>query len=151
VSETNEVNNVASAVVQLNADLAVSNFAVGTITPKAGGGYNIPVTFTVTNLGTATVKASWYDVGYLSANGVLDDADQMLSGYTTRSTDLAGGANYPVSMTLTTTTATTAGTYTLFVKTDGKGALVGGANTDTGKVTELNAINNLASASVVLP
>ena len=109
------------------------------------------MTYTVTNQGTATATATWYDTGYLSADGVLDNSDQMLSGFATHSTNLAGGASYGVSSTLITSSSTAAGSYTLFVKADGRGPQVAGTITDAGYVTETNEANNKASSVVVLP
>jgi YD repeat-containing protein len=152
VIEVSETNNVASATVQLDVDLAISNLVVGTITTKPGGGYYIPITYTVTNLGTATAKATWYDFGYLSSDGTFDNSDIGMYPYNTRSADLAGGASYTASLTLTTPSSTTAGSYTLFVKTDGHApAYISGTNMDNGNVTEVSETNNLLSTTVTLP
>jgi hypothetical protein len=110
------------------------------------------VTFTVTNLGTSTAAATWYDYGYLSTDATLDNADQVLGGYHTQSVALAAGANYVVNTTLTTTAVTAAGNYTLFVKADGGWTTSGAfAITGPGYVTEASETNNAASTVVVLP
>jgi hypothetical protein len=153
VTETSETNNVASVAVNLNADLAISGLTVGTISSISGGGYNIPVTFTVTNVGTSAATATWYDYGYLSTNGVLDNSVKVLGGNNTRTTNLAAGASYVVNTTLTTSAATAAGNYTLFVKTDGGWTTGSGpsAITGSGYVTETSETNNVASVAVTLP
>jgi hypothetical protein len=150
VTETNESNNVTSVAVALNADVAISGLTVGTISSIHGGGYNIPVTFTVTNVGISTATATWYDFGYLSVDGTLDNADKALGGYNTRSTNLTAGASYVVNATFTTLSSTAAGNYTLFVKVDGRGGVLGGTNTDNGYITETSESNNVTSAAVAL-
>ncbi len=153
VVEANETNNTQalSLTLPIKPDLTVSNLSVGTIVKNSNGSYNIPVSFQVNNIGASTAVATWYDLAYLSTNGVLDNNSQNLAGYHTRSTALAAGSNYTVSMTSTSSTTTTAGTYTLFIKADGHGAALGaGTNTDTGNVVEANETNNTASTAVVL-
>ncbi|MDO8413548.1 MAG: Ig-like domain-containing protein, partial [Gallionellaceae bacterium] len=80
------------------ADLAISNVTTGTLVLNANGSYTFPVTYTVTNTGAFPVPASWYDLAYLSADGVLDNTDQTLAGLTTRSTELASGGSYTATL-----------------------------------------------------
>lgn len=152
LTETDETNNTTSASVTLNADLVISNLVVGTITTRTGGGYNIPVTFTVTNAGSTPAAAGWYDRGYLSSDALLQDTDQVLGSSNYRSSDLAAGGSYTASVTFTTSTTTVAGTYTLLVKADG-GSSASGQYAPTGAnyVPETSESNNIASATVVLP
>jgi len=82
---------------------------------------------------------------------VLDNSDINLTGANTRATSLAGGTAYTVTTTFTTPITTAAGSYTLFIKTDGHGATVGGTNTDAGNLTESSESNNASSVSVALP
>jgi hypothetical protein len=125
---------------------------VGAITVSQNGAYAVPVTYTVTNGGGTAAAPSWYDLVYVSSNAMLDDADQNLSGYNWRNTALAAGASYTVTTTYTSTAATAPGSYTLFIKADGRGTALGfGSNTDAGAVTEGNETNNVAAVPVVLP
>jgi hypothetical protein len=154
VAEGNEANNVQALALTLpgKPDLVVSNIGTGTIIKNANGSRSIPVTYTVTNAGGAAALANWYDLAYLSSDAVLDNADQNLAGYILRSTALAPGASYAITTTFTTNTTTASGNYTLFIKADGRGTVLGvGTNTDSGLVAEGNEANNVASVPVVLP
>ena len=152
--EANEANNAQGIALTIPArpDLVVSNVTVGTIVKNANNSKSIPVTFTVTNAGGLATQPTWYDLAYLSIDGVLDNADLNLTGYRTNSAVLAPGASYTATVTFTTPTSTAAGSYTLFIKTDGRGAAIGqGTNTDSGKVVESNELNNVMAIPVVLP
>jgi hypothetical protein len=153
VVESNESNNTRALALTLpgRPDLSVSNMNVGTIVKNANASYNIPVTYTVNNIGNSAAQPRWFDLAYLSTNGVLDNSSVNLSGYNYRLAALAAGSSYSVTTTFTTTTTTAAGSYTLFVKADGHGSQVGGTNTDNGIVAEVNESNNAASQVVVLP
>ena len=136
----------------ITADLTVTNLSVGSITINANASYNIPVTFQVNNIGTGTATATWYDRGYLSTDATLNDTDQVLGGFNTRSTNLAVGANYSVSTSFTTNTTTAAGAYTLIVKADG-GTAASGQFAPTGPnfLFEVNEGNNTQGIAVNLP
>jgi hypothetical protein len=153
VVESNESNNTQALALTLpgRPDLSVSNMSVGTIVKNANSSYNIPVTYTVNNIGNSAAQPRWFDLAYLSTNGVLDNSSVNLSAYNYRLAALAAGSSYSVTTTFTTTTTTAAGSYTLFVKADGHGSQVGGTNTDDGIVAEANESNNVASQVVVLP
>ena len=153
VAEGNEVNNAQALALTLPAkpDLAISNLSVGAIVKNGNNSKSITVTYTVTNAGGTAALPNWFDLAYLSADAVLDNSDQNLTGYTLRSTQLGAGSSYTATTTFTTTTGTAAGTYTLFVKADGHGSTTGGSNTDSGAVAEGSETNNSASVSVVLP
>ena len=56
-----------------------------------------------------------------------------------------------VTTTFTTSTTISAGSYTLFIKTDGHGTTTGGTNTDNGVVAEPDEVNNVVAIPVVLP
>jgi hypothetical protein len=151
LKEADGTNNVISTTVVIPAhpDLTItSGPTVGTIVHNANGSYSIPITFTVTNIGPSTAKASWYDECYLSTDSTLDTTDRVL-GYQMRTTDLTAGAQYTVSMTCTTSTTTASGSYTLFVKTDGYDN--GSTYSATSELYESNESNNTASATVTLP
>ncbi len=156
VAERNDYNNTAAASVVLpanpKADLSVTGFAVGTLAVNQNGSYSIPVTFQVRNGGNVNATGTWYDRGYLSANATLEDTDQVLTNYHTRSSALAPGDSYSASLTLTTPTATASGAYTLIVKADG-GSQASGQYAPTGPnvVAEVNEGNNTQSVPMVLP
>jgi hypothetical protein len=132
-------------------DLVVSNASVGTIVANQNGSYAIPITYNVTNVGSAVAQAPWNDMAYLSIDGTLDDSDQHLNGWPRRVDALASGASYTVTGTFTTSTSTAAGNYTLFIKADGHGPTFGnGANTDAGNLGEANEANNTKALSITL-
>lgn len=132
-------------------DLTVSNLTIGTIRDTSTGAYNIPVTFQVNNVGIAAATGTWVDRGYLSTDGIFDDADEKLGGAKTRSTALAAGASYTVSTTFTTSTTRAPGNYQLFVKADGGAGSGTSAPTGPNVVNELLEGNNVQSAAIVLP
>jgi YD repeat-containing protein len=153
LGEGNETNNTQALAITLPAqlpDLTVSSLTVGTMTVAQSGAYSVPVTYKVTNSGFASAPPSWYDVGYLSNNGVLDGAP-VLAGYRQRTTALAAGASYSINATFTTDPTTNPGAYTLFLKADGRGGALGGSNTDSGSVAEANETNNTRALPVTLP
>ena len=154
VAEGNETNNGQGLTLVLPSkpDLAVSNVSVGTIVKNANGSKSIPVTFTVTNNGGVAAPPNWFTLAYLSTDGTLDNADQNLAGNNSRTTALATGASYTATATFGTSTSTAGGSYTLFVKVDGRSTtLGGGTNTDSGYVAEGNEANNVVALPVVLP
>ena len=64
------------------------------------------------NSGTVAAQPYWYDAGYLSANGVLDNGAQS-SGYLNfQSTSLAPGASYQINANFTVASSTAPGNYT---------------------------------------
>src|SRR5689334_18081841 len=90
-------------------------------------------------------------MGYLSADGVLDNADQSTSFPNNQTVMLAAGASYTLTKTFTTTTATTPGAYTFIVKADGHNvSYSGGSNTDGGNLVEASEANNTASIAITL-
>jgi hypothetical protein len=130
-------------------DLVVSNPSLGTIVANQNGSYAIPITYTVTNIGSAFAQPPWYDMAYLSVDGTLDNADQHLNGWPRRDAALAPGASYTVTSIFTTSTSTPAGSYTLFIKADGHGTTSGnGTNTDSGSLNEANEANNTQALPV---
>ena len=155
VAEANETNNTQAVAIALpaspKADLTVTNGAMGAVGVNQNGTYSIPVTFQVNNVGNGAAAAPWYDQGYLSADATLDNSDANLSGFHAQGSALAAGASYPVSTTFTTGTTTAPGNYTLFIKADGHGSLVGGSNTDNGNVAESSEANNTQALLITLP
>jgi YD repeat-containing protein len=150
VAEADETNNASGAAITIPTlpDLMVSDLSVGTITVNTDGSYSIPITYTVTNNGGSSAKSSWYDECYLSTDGSLDTTDPSI-GVHVQQTSLASGAQYVVSLTCRTMTTTSAGPYTLFVKTDGSDAV--GRYAAGSILTESNEANNTAAQSVTLP
>ena len=131
-------------------DLAISNVSAGTATANADGSFNIPVTYTVTNAGGTAAPPSWFDMAYLSVDGTLDANDQALSGPNYNRTPLAPGAAYTLTNTYVTSPTTSDGSYTLFVKADGRGGTYGGIIMDNGSIAESNEANNVHSLPVTL-
>src|SRR5258708_40040042 len=112
-----------------------TNASGGTIDANNAGECSFPVTYTVTNAGTLGSSLGWYDKAYLSTDGVLDDADQNLSGSYNR-VGLAVGASYTQTVTFTSTAATAPGSYTMFINADGRGGGAPPPNTQDGAVGE---------------
>ena len=145
LTEASEANNTtAGASIQLPAlpDLEISNPSVGTITKNTNNTWNIPVTFTVTNNGGSPAQPNWTDFGYLSANGALDSSSSSI-GSTLRNTALAASASYTLTLTFVTA-AVAPGSYTVFVKTDGRSA-----PTASGFVAEGSETNNTTAGLAV--
>ena len=150
--EVNEANNTQSLPLTLaRPDLVVTNASIASIAKNTNGSYRIAVAYTVQNSGSVTAQPYWYDTAYLSIDGALDDTDQHLTGSPRRDAALAPGASYTVTGTYTTTTSTPAGSYTLFIKADGHGAVLGnGTNTDSGSLVEADDANNTRALTVTL-
>jgi len=153
VAESNEANNTFGMPVTLPSrpDLQITSATAGSIIVNQNGSYTIPVTYTVANAGGSAAQPSWYDLGYLSADGTLDNADVSLSGFANHNSALAAGGTYTATANFTTSTTTSAGAYTVFVKADGHASNVGGTNTDNGNLVEVSESNNAASLAVTLP
>ncbi|MDZ7970726.1 MAG: CARDB domain-containing protein [Nostoc sp. DedSLP03] len=91
--ETNEGNNIKAIPVEVNApDLIVSDASVPTTTAL---GEEITVNWQVTNQGSVSAGADWYDYFVLSDDQILDDSDDYI-GYKWMSdeTPLASNSNY---------------------------------------------------------
>ena len=147
-------SGAGSTTIQIGTvDLAISVISWGPPTANTDHTWSIPVTYKVTNVGTATAYGSWNDVGYLSSNGVLDDNSQSYLPLYLHNTPLAGGASYTVPAVFQTNNSTSPGTYTFFVKADGhNAAYFGGSSTstDAGNIVEVSETNNVASTTVKL-
>ena len=153
VSEADETNNTMARGIVLpsRADLVISSASLGTIVKNWDNSRSITVTFAVTNQGALAAPPTWFDLAYLSADSVLDNTDVNLSGYSTANVALAAGASYTVTKTYLASANIPAGIYSLILKTDGRGATIGGANTDSGYVAESNETNNVWVIPVTLP
>ena len=121
VGESGESNNVTGGLpitFQL-PDLAISGLTVGSATTNKNGSFTFDVSFTVTNTGSATAAGGWNDTVYVSTDASFNWGDW--SAPERRTSSLAPGASYTVSKTITTPTGWTAGTYTVFARTDSAG------------------------------
>ena len=75
--ETNETNNVQAVAINLTApDLVVS---AATAPTSATLGETVALSWTVTNQGSVTASADWYDYVYLSDDQTLDNSDTYVS------------------------------------------------------------------------
>jgi RHS repeat-associated protein len=153
VSEAGETNNTGSvSVVLAKPDLTISSApTITNVVANNNGSWTVNFHYAVKNVGTVAAQAGWSDIGYLSANATLDDADASVwpPMYSSGSA-LAPNATYAVDASYLVPPGTAAGTYTLFIKTDGHNFGTGGANTDAGSVSEAGETNNTGSVSVVL-
>jgi RHS repeat-associated protein len=139
------VLTAASGIAQAQSpDLQISNLSIGAIVANQNGSWNVPVSFTVTNVGTATAPNDIYDRCYVSTDGTLSNDDTYMN-QVGRGTPLAAGASYPVSMTCQVPSTFAPGSYTIFAKAD-----VNSTPTDTGRVVETDETNNVASAQVTV-
>jgi len=154
VKEADETNNVGSgSVVLAIPDLTIGEVSIGAVVVHQNGTFTIPVTYTVTNIGTVAAQPGWSERAYLSVDGVLGVDDQVLGGYHYQGQPLAAGASYTRTVEYTATSATAPGSYTVFVKTDGHPQAewpYGGTALDGGNVKEADETNNVGSVGVVL-
>ncbi|MBG1265632.1 CARDB domain-containing protein [Nostoc sp. WHI] len=95
-TETNETNNVFAQAITLTApDLVVT---AATAPTTAALGETISVSWTVTNIGTVSAFANWYDTVYFSADEFFDDSDVLISdSYPGQDIPLAAGESYTVN------------------------------------------------------
>lgn len=125
VDETSEFNNTRSRLLTIGPDLVTSSL---TVPAAAGAGATITVTDTVKNQGAGDAPPSATQF-YLSANAVLDAGDPQLPG--TRAVPaLDAGGSSAGSTALTIPAGTAVGSYYLFAKADGAGAVVESSETN---------------------
>jgi CARDB/Immunoglobulin I-set domain len=137
VTKTNNTAYSSTPVVITGPDLAMEQLnAPG----SAQFGQSILITFAVTNIGTASATAAWYDALYFSSSS------NSLAGATLLATlnapsPLAPGAGYTQTQTVTLplSSTTAPGTYYIVAVADGGGA-----------VTEANKANNSLTSPIVL-
>jgi hypothetical protein len=94
---------------------------------SAPSGAKIAVEITVKNFGTATATAPWYDYILISNDLVLGN-DQAI-GVVQHMTNVAAGAQY-TQLIQPTLPAVPAGTYYLFLHTDGSNTVAEGNETN---------------------
>jgi hypothetical protein len=121
VTETGEANNVTggSPITFQLPDLIISGLTVGAATTNKNGSFTFDASFTVTNAGNAIAAGGWNDTVHVSADATFSWSDWSTSER--RATSLAPGASYTVTRTITTPTGWSAGTYTVFARTDSSG------------------------------
>lgn len=138
--ETNESNNVRSLPVTIGApDLTVT-----AVNPGPGGVFGQPITvnYTVSNIGSGAAAGSWADQVWLSADGIVDANDFLLTTVPSGATPpLAPGAVYQRSagVTLPLHASLFSGTYQILVRTN-----FGGSQPET------NFANNVGAASIAI-
>ena len=124
IPETYEVNNLASALIRIGPDLAVTT---ATGPSSAGSGTTVTFSDTTKNLGGATAAATTTRY-YLSADQVLDATDALMAS---RAVPVLGpGASHSGSVTFTLPTSLAVGTYTVIVVADGPGVVAEAGETN---------------------
>ena len=157
IVESNEANNARAFPVTLaRPDLVLDSATIdGPITRDPYyGRCIIRVRYTVTNRGTIAAQPAWFDLAYISSGSTLDNTAENLDSYVYNGAPLLPMASYTQTTTYYSRSLLPAGTYTLFIKTDGRGnasSFTSGTNTDNGFVPEANETNNVRSITVVLP
>ena len=93
------------------------------------------------NQGNSTAVQPWTDRVILSTNTVFGDGDDVFlgGGSQIHLVDVAGGATYTDTMTVTIGTSQAAGTYNLLFKTD-----------ISGNVVETNEGNNVSATAIAI-
>ncbi len=119
IVETQESNNAMARNLAIGPDLVISSV---TVPYTIAAGSTVSVTETVLNQGAGAAGASTTRF-YLSGNISLDASDVALQGGRSVPALAAGASSEGTSM-VPIPAATTPGTYYLFVKADGDGAVV---------------------------
>lgn len=117
--ETNNSNNVKAIPIGVKApNLQVTDTnAPASVT----WGEVIPVSWTVSNQGTGTALADWWDYVYLSSNPTLDSSDIYLGNLSAATqSPLVSGSSYTLNRDITIPYVTP-GTWYLLVATDNNG------------------------------
>ncbi|HEY9176032.1 MAG TPA: CARDB domain-containing protein, partial [Verrucomicrobiae bacterium] len=118
VVELNETNNTAFAVAPLN--IVATDLRVAQVTAPANAtfGQTVPVTFVVTNAGSAAAAVSWVDRLYLSTTS--NTLATLLTTANAPTVPLAPASSYTntVSVTLPLAGSSTPGQYFLVVAAD---------------------------------
>nr|NCR88478.1 hypothetical protein [Microcystis aeruginosa G13-10] len=111
--ESNKTDNIRSVAIAVNApNLVISN---PTSPPSAAVlGQTLPLSWRVTNTGTVSALAGWYDRVYLSDDGLLDSSDVSI-GQFFRPNSLAPNASYTNSQNIFLPATSIGDRYLLFV------------------------------------
>ncbi|MBX9255662.1 type I secretion C-terminal target domain-containing protein [Desmonostoc muscorum CCALA 125] len=114
--ETNETNNVFAQPITINVpdvDLVVTSAQTST---TATLDENISLSWTVTNQGTNTAFADWYDTVYISDDQFLDSSDTYITQeWVAVNTPLAPGSSYTINRNISFPTTKVGDRYLLFV------------------------------------
>ncbi|MCZ8191304.1 MAG: right-handed parallel beta-helix repeat-containing protein, partial [Microcystis sp. LE19-338.1B] len=112
--ESNKTDNIRSVAIAVNApNLVISN---PTSPPSAAIlGQTIPLSWRVTNTGTVSALAGWYDRVYLSNDGLLDSNDVNIIGEFYRPNSLAPNASYTNNQNIFLPATSIGDRYLLFV------------------------------------
>jgi subtilase family serine protease len=116
--ESNEFNNTRWQSISIGPDLTITAFNAPS---NAAAGASIQVSDTVANKGASSAGAS-ATMFYLSTNGTFEASDTLLSGARPVPA-LDAGASSAGTTTVTIPAATGPGTYYLFARADGGGAV----------------------------
>jgi subtilase family serine protease len=146
VPETSETNNIRAAQLLIGPDLAVTAL---TAPASAAAGGTVAVSDTVRNDGAGVAGPSVVRF-YLSANTTLDAADVGLSP-ARPVTSLGGGATSSGSTTVGIPAGTPAGTYYLFAKADGDGAVVETVETNNTRFAIVRVGPDLTVSALTAP
>ncbi|HUE86487.1 MAG TPA: CARDB domain-containing protein [Vicinamibacterales bacterium] len=144
--ESNEFNNTRWRSIAIGPDLTISAF---TAPSTAAAGASIEVSDTVANKGASSAGAS-STMFYLSTNGTFDASDTLLAGTRTVPA-LAAGASSSGTTTVTIPAATGPGTYYLFARADGGGAVEEAVETNNTAARILRIGSDLAVSSFTAP
>jgi subtilase family serine protease len=116
--ETNENNNYVAKQIEISAtDLQVT---AATAPTTATLGESIAVSWTVSNTGTTSAPADWYDAIYVSDDMVFDSSDTFVSKRSAAdNTPLAAGGSYTATENVTVPITGLGNRYLLFVADKG--------------------------------
>ncbi len=146
--ETDETNNIKAIATIGSPDLVVS---AATAPTDATWGQTIPVSWTVTNQGSATTLGGWYDYIYASGDDTLDATDTLVTSIEAGGkTPLAPGQSYTISQNITIPTSATGKSYLLFV-TDRDRQLFESNETNNVKALAALAAPDLVVSEVIAP
>lgn len=115
-AETNETDNVFALPITINnqgSDLVVTEATAPT---SAILGDSVELSWTVSNIGSATASADWYDYIYVSSSPTFDGWHTYLTRESiSTQTPLAAGGNYRLSRQITLPNVAPGSLYLLFV------------------------------------
>ncbi|MCJ8280487.1 MAG: hypothetical protein MJK14_11430, partial [Rivularia sp. ALOHA_DT_140] len=116
--ETDETDNVKAVPIQIEApNLTISG--TPTVQSSAALGETISLEYTVSNNGSVTAPADWWDFFYISDDAILDSSDISIgSRYTYSDTPLAAGDSYTATRDFTISNNVGTGNKYLLVETD---------------------------------
>jgi subtilase family serine protease/subtilisin family serine protease len=145
IAESQEGNNLASALIRIGPDLAVT---AATGPSSVGAGMAVTFADTTTNVGSATAAASITRY-YLSSDILLDATDSAMANRAVPT--LAPGASSSGSVTFTLPTALAAGTYLVFVVADAGGAVAEAVETNNRRIATLRVGPDLVVSGATGP